>query len=113
MLSFLQEDKQCHMFSATWPKEVRSLAADFQKDPVFLNVGSMELSANHNIEQIVEVMEEHRKQSRLFQILEACLNDRPSGPGGSGGGPKRGRFDGGYGSGANAVGGFGGGGGRW
>ena len=43
------------MFSATWPKEVRELAADFQVNPVFLNVGSMEISANHNITQVVEV----------------------------------------------------------
>ena len=63
------------MFSATWPKEVRTLAADFQVDPVFLNVGSMEISANHNIEQVVEVVDEYRKQARLFQVLETCLND--------------------------------------
>jgi len=35
------------MFSATWPKEVHSLAADFQVDPVHLNVGSLEFSQNH------------------------------------------------------------------
>ena len=40
------------MFSATWPKEVRSLASDFQKDAAFLNVGSLELAANHNILQV-------------------------------------------------------------
>jgi superfamily II DNA/RNA helicase len=63
------------MFSATWPKEVRTLAMDFQKDPVFLNVGSMDLAANHNIEQIVEIVDEYNKQKRLFQILEQLLND--------------------------------------
>lgn len=63
------------MFSATWPKEVRTLAQDFQQDPVFLNVGSLELAANHNIEQIVEVVDEFGKQKRLFQILEESLND--------------------------------------
>ena len=63
------------MFSATWPKEVRALASDFQVNPVFLNVGSMEISANHNIQQIVEVVDEYRKQARLFQILETCLTD--------------------------------------
>lgn len=48
---------------------------DFQKDPVFLNVGSMDLAANHNIEQIVEIVDEYNKQKRLFQILEQLLND--------------------------------------
>ena len=63
------------MFSATWPKEVRTLASDFHVDPVFLNVGSMEISANHNIQQIVEVVDEYRKQARLFQILETYMTD--------------------------------------
>jgi len=64
------------MFSATWPKEVRALAMDFQNEPVFLNVGSMEIAANHNIEQIVEIVDEFKKQARLFEILEKLLNDK-------------------------------------
>lgn len=63
------------MFSATWPKEVRNLAHDFHKEPVFLNVGSMELAANHNIEQLVEIIEEYNKRNRLYQILESLLVD--------------------------------------
>ncbi|KAI6189220.1 RNA helicase [Aphelenchoides besseyi] len=71
VISQIRPDRQSLMFSATWPKEIRQLAADFQVDPVFLNVGSLELSANHNIEQIVEVIEEHAKETRLYQILES------------------------------------------
>ncbi|KAI6215970.1 RNA helicase [Aphelenchoides besseyi] len=71
VISQIRPDRQSLMFSATWPKEIRQLAADFQVDPVFLNVGSLELSANHNIEQIVEVIEEHAKENRLYQILES------------------------------------------
>ncbi|KHJ74989.1 helicase protein [Oesophagostomum dentatum] len=62
------------MFSATWPKEVRALAADFQRDAAFLNVGSMELAANHNITQFVDVLEEHAKQPRLMQLLNDIMN---------------------------------------
>lgn len=72
-LIVLQPDRQTLMFSATWPKEVRALAADFQQQPVFLNVGSMELSANHNIQQHVEILEEYQKQSRLFQLLDHSM----------------------------------------
>jgi superfamily II DNA/RNA helicase len=61
------------MFSATWPKEVRSLASDFQNNPVHLHVGSLELSANHNIQQHVEVIEEFGKQGRLFQLLDHIM----------------------------------------
>lgn len=52
------------MWSATWPKEIEQLAEDFLDEYVMLNIGSMELSANHNITQIVEVIEEHEKERR-------------------------------------------------
>jgi len=76
IVSQIRPDRQTLMFSATWPKKVRTLAMDFQTDPVFLNVGSMELAANHNIEQIVEVIDETQKQPRLIQILEKLLNEK-------------------------------------
>lgn len=57
------------MFSATWPKEVRSLASSYQNNPIFLNVGSLELSANHNIDQNVFVVNEHDKPNHLFDLL--------------------------------------------
>ncbi|KAF7633844.1 hypothetical protein Mgra_00006702 [Meloidogyne graminicola] len=50
----IRPDRQTLMFSATWPKEVRALASDFQTNPVHLHVGSLELAANHNIQQHVE-----------------------------------------------------------
>lgn len=61
------------MFSATWPKEVRALAADFQSNPVHLHVGSLELAANHNIQQHVEVIDEYSKQGRLFELLDHIM----------------------------------------
>lgn len=41
-----------------------------------MNVGSLELATNHNIQQIVEVMEEMHKQDRLFQLLSDLLAER-------------------------------------
>ncbi|VDO40518.1 unnamed protein product, partial [Haemonchus placei] len=70
----IRPDRQTLMFSATWPKEVRALASDFQKDAAFLNVGSMELAANHNITQFVDVIEEHAKQARMMQLLNDIMN---------------------------------------
>jgi ATP-dependent RNA helicase DDX5/DBP2 len=63
------------MFSATWPKEVRELARDFHKDPIHLTVGSLELSANHNIEQIVEVVDEYDKEKRLEELLDTITKE--------------------------------------
>jgi hypothetical protein len=51
------------------------LARDFHTDPVFLNVGSMDIAANHNITQIIEVIDEYSKRPRLYQLLEQLLAD--------------------------------------
>ncbi|KAL3090970.1 hypothetical protein niasHS_007345 [Heterodera schachtii] len=69
----IRPDRQTLMFSATWPVEVRSLAADFLSSPVGLNVGSLDLSANHNIKQNVEVIEDFAKKDRLFVLLNDIL----------------------------------------
>ncbi|CAJ0962771.1 unnamed protein product, partial [Mesorhabditis belari] len=70
VLSQIRPDRQTAMFSATWPKEVQKLARDFLKDEVFLNVGSMELSANPDIKQIVEVVDGREKRDRLKHLIE-------------------------------------------
>jgi len=59
-LSF-QPDRQTLMWSATWPKEVKNLAEEFLTDYIQINIGSLQLSANHNILQIVDVCLEHEK----------------------------------------------------
>lgn len=60
----IRPDRQTLMWSATWPKEVRKLASDFLNDYVQINIGSLQLSANHNILQIVDVCMEHEKESK-------------------------------------------------
>lgn len=60
----LQPDRQTLMWSATWPKEVRALAEDFLQDYVQINIGSLDLCANHNILQIIDVCEELEKERK-------------------------------------------------
>ncbi|EJD74118.1 DEAD box polypeptide 17 [Loa loa] len=74
IVSQIRPDRQTLMFSATWPKDVRKLAMDFLADAAHLNVGSLELSANHNITQIVEIIDESNKQQRLMAILSDIMN---------------------------------------
>lgn len=57
------------MWSATWPKEVRKLAEEFLVDYVQLNVGSLQLAANHNILQIVDVCAEHEKDNKWVELI--------------------------------------------
>ena len=60
----IQPDRQTLMWSATWPKEVQTLAEIFLTDYVQINVGAMQLHANHNILQIVDVCEEDEKEGK-------------------------------------------------
>lgn len=63
------------MWSATWPKEVRQLAEDFLKDYVQINVGALELSANHNILQIVDVCMDGEKDHKweAIHLIDLCF----------------------------------------
>lgn len=61
------------MWSATWPKEVRTMAEDFLKDYAQVNVGSANLSANHNILQIIDVCQEHEKENKYVFFLDTNL----------------------------------------
>jgi ATP-dependent RNA helicase DDX5/DBP2 len=61
-LNWFQPDRQVLMWSATWPKEVQTLAEDFLNDYIQVNIGSLQLAANHNIMQIVEVCQEQEKE---------------------------------------------------
>ncbi|KAF3852321.1 hypothetical protein F7725_005676 [Dissostichus mawsoni] len=60
----IRPDRQTLMWSATWPKEVRQLAEDFLKDYVQINIGALQLSANHNILQIVDVCNDMEKEDK-------------------------------------------------
>lgn len=60
----IRPDRQTLMWSATWPKEVKKLAEDYLGDYVQINIGSLQLSANHNILQIIDICQEHEKENK-------------------------------------------------
>ncbi|XP_052754912.1 ATP-dependent RNA helicase p62-like [Galleria mellonella] len=66
----IRPDRQTLMWSATWPKEVKKLAEDYLGDYLQINIGSLQLSANHNILQIVDVCQEHEKENKLNVLLQ-------------------------------------------
>ncbi|XP_078286469.1 putative ATP-dependent RNA helicase DDX17 isoform X1 [Rhinoraja longicauda] len=72
----IRPDRQTLMWSATWPKEVRQLAEDFLRDYVQINVGALELSANHNILQIVDVCQETEKDLKLLHLMEEIMAEK-------------------------------------
>jgi len=69
----IRPDRQTLMWSATWPKEVRRLAEDFLTDPIHLQVGSLNISANHNILQIIDVCMENEKHGKLMRLMEEIM----------------------------------------
>lgn len=72
----IRPDRQTCMWSATWPKDVRQLASDFQKDFIQVNIGSTDLSANHRITQIVEIVTDFDKRDRMSKHMEQIMEDK-------------------------------------
>uniref|UniRef100_A0A1A8MRU2 RNA helicase n=2 Tax=Nothobranchius pienaari TaxID=704102 RepID=A0A1A8MRU2_9TELE len=72
----IRPDRQTLMWSATWPKEVRQLAEDFLREYIQINIGALELSANHNILQIVDVCMETEKDDKLIQLMEEIMAEK-------------------------------------
>jgi ATP-dependent RNA helicase DDX5/DBP2 len=70
IVSQIRPDRQTLMWSATWPKEVRNMANDFLKDFYQVTVGSLELSANKDIEQRIVVCSDQEKYPKVTSFLK-------------------------------------------
>jgi ATP-dependent RNA helicase DDX5/DBP2 len=64
------------MWSATWPKDVQNLAHDYLKDFYQVNVGSMALSGNKDVTQIIEVCTDQDKYRSLLRHLRENLTPK-------------------------------------
>ncbi|KER21039.1 hypothetical protein T265_10560 [Opisthorchis viverrini] len=76
IISQVRPDRQTLMWSATWPREVKALAEDFLYDYIQINIGSTKLSANHNIQQHVEIVKESEKFHRLLALIKSFGDSR-------------------------------------
>lgn len=65
-----KEERQTLMFSATFPRDIQILAADFLRSYVFLSVGRVG-STSENITQEVMWVDDYDKRPRLLEILRA------------------------------------------
>ncbi|ESL07597.1 ATP-dependent RNA helicase DDX5/DBP2 [Trypanosoma rangeli SC58] len=72
----MRPDRQTLMFSATWPKEIQRLAAEFQKDWIRINVGSTELLANKDVTQHFILTQEYAKMDELKKLMADHRNQR-------------------------------------
>ena len=71
----IRPDRQTCMWSATWPKEVRQLASDYLNDYIQVNIGSMDLAANHRITQVVDICSDFDKRDRMAKHLERIMDE--------------------------------------
>lgn len=74
----IRPDRQTLMWSATWPKSVQGLVRDYLNEYIQVNIGSLELSASHNIKQIVEVVSEFEKREKITKYVEQQMNEQDS-----------------------------------
>ncbi|KAG8897347.1 pre-mRNA processing RNA-helicase, partial [Tulasnella sp. 417] len=70
----IRPDRQTVLFSATFPKQMDSLARKILRKPLEITVGGRSVVAAE-IEQIVEVRAEETKFNRLLEILGQTYND--------------------------------------
>eukprot|EP01059_Diplonema_ambulator_P007329 TRINITY_DN167_c0_g2_i1.p1 TRINITY_DN167_c0_g2~~TRINITY_DN167_c0_g2_i1.p1 ORF type:complete len:583 (+),score=219.79 TRINITY_DN167_c0_g2_i1:140-1888(+) len=66
----IRPDRQTLLWSATWPKEVRSLAEDFLRDWVQIMVGSTELQTNPDVTQHIHLTHGMgQKYDLMFRLI--------------------------------------------
>ncbi|KAJ7591172.1 P-loop containing nucleoside triphosphate hydrolase protein [Mycena floridula] len=76
IINNIRPDRQTVLFSATFPKQMDSLARKILQKPLEITVGGRSVVAAE-IEQIVEVRAEDTKFNRLLEILGQMYNEDP------------------------------------
>lgn len=73
----IRPDRQTLRWSVTWPKEVRQLAEDFLNDCIYINIGTLELSASKpQILQTVDVCHAVEKDENLIHLTEEIMSKK-------------------------------------
>jgi ATP-dependent RNA helicase DDX5/DBP2 len=74
IVSQIRPDRQVLMWSATWPKEIQALANDYLTNFYQVTVGSLDLAANKDVTQVIEVCEDRDKYRNLLRYLRENLS---------------------------------------
>ena len=70
----IRPDRQTLLWSATWPRDVQQIAAQFLKDPVKVTIGSDQLSANKRVKQVIHVLGgDYEKRNLLLKLLDSIM----------------------------------------
>jgi len=72
IVDLIRPDRQTVLWSATWPRSVEDIAAEFLRSPFKVTIGSEDLKANHNITQKFEFLtQRERKLDKLVELLRS------------------------------------------
>ncbi|MEI7510797.1 MAG: DEAD/DEAH box helicase [Candidatus Peregrinibacteria bacterium] len=73
IFSYLPEERQTLLFSATMPAPIRALANKILKDPVMVSVNTTEEegSINKNIEELYCVIDESERDDATFRLMDS------------------------------------------
>jgi ATP-dependent RNA helicase DBP3 len=78
ILSYIPAEHRTAMFSATWPKGIQTLSEQYIKNPIRVTIGatSGKLVASSDVTQIVEVIEDTSRDSKLITLLQKYHSSR-------------------------------------
>mmetsp|Transcript_9205 Transcript_9205/g.21223 ORF Transcript_9205/g.21223 Transcript_9205/m.21223 type:complete len:239 (-) Transcript_9205:1625-2341(-) len=76
IVSQIRPDRQVLMWSATWPKELKQLASDYLQEYYQVTVGSLDLAANKDVTQVIEVCTDQDKYRNLLRYLRDNLSPK-------------------------------------
>merc|ERR1712176_1377945 len=76
IVSQIRPDRQVLMWSATWPKEIQNLARDYLDEYYQVTVGSLDLTGNKDVTQIIEVCNDPDKYRSLLRYLRENLTQK-------------------------------------
>lgn len=74
--SQIRPDRQVLMWSATWPREVQQLANDYLHDFYQVTVGSLDLTGNKDVTQLIDVCSDQDKYRNLLRYLREYLTPK-------------------------------------
>ena len=75
VVEFIPKERQTLFFTATWPKEIQNLAAEFLTNPIRISIGENDtLNANKAITQNVKVVTDSQKPDELLLALQSTLD---------------------------------------
>ncbi|KAI3387415.1 hypothetical protein SNEBB_000947, partial [Seison nebaliae] len=74
----IRPDRQTIMTSATWPIGVQRLAKKYFTNPVYIRVGSLELSTVKTVEQKVMLVNDDEKESEILKLLRELMRQNES-----------------------------------